>query len=568
MSGRRMLALLLAGAVVAVAGLGSAALVSTRLRHRLLAEVRSLSAPRPEQTAIGDLSAVVVSVDGNAAGSPISPLIYGVAGASGPQVRELGATLNRWGGNPSSTYNWVQGQAWNAGRDWEFRNVDYYGQPGSAADAFVTSALGAGAVPLITIPTLGYVSRDGDNQKQSVGVPGDGGAPLRAGSFAIAGYNPSANQARTSVPSLPSAPGPLPDRPDQAAPVVYQDEWVHHLVTQFGAGPGGVGYFAMDNEPDLWSYTHTDVHPARMSYDDMLANFETYARAVKAAAPRALILGPDVSGWTAYEYSALDAGSDRYATHADRQAHGGQAFLPWWLGQVRRQDAAAGTRTLDLLDVHYYPQADGVYSPAADPATRALRIRSTRSLWDPNYSDESWIGEPVNLLPRLKSWINTEYPGTGIAITEYGWGGEKDASGAVALADVLGIFGREGVSLAAYWTYPPPDSPTGAAFRLYRNFDGKGGTFGDRSLPTRVNQAGVSAFAARHSGTGETDVVLVNESQDASAHISLRVSGLGSGHADEFLVRPGSSSISELPADLSGPIVLPPLSISLVRVSG
>jgi hypothetical protein len=305
-----------------------------------------------------------------------------------------------------------------------------------------------------------------------------------------------------------------------------------------------------------------------MSYEDMLTNFESYALAIKAVAPQALTLGPDVSGWTAYQYAALDAGSDRYATHSDRQAHGGKAFLPWWLGEVHRQDAAAGVRSLDLLDIHYYPQADGVYGAAADPATRTRRIRSTHSLWDPSYSDESWIGEPVNLLPRLKSWVNSEYPGTGIAITEYSWGGEKDASGAVALAEVLGIFGREGVTLASYWTYPPPDSPAGAAFRLYRNFDGRGGTFGDRSLPTHVNQAGVSAFAARHSDSRETDVVLVNESQDASARITLTVSGAPSHQADEFLVRAGSSSIVQLPADLSAPVVLPPLSICLLRITG
>ena len=26
-----------------------------------------------------------------------------------------------------------------------------------------------------------------------------------------------------------------------------------------------------------------------------------------------------------------------------------------------------------------------------DPATNALRLRSTRALWDPSYVDESWI---------------------------------------------------------------------------------------------------------------------------------------------------------------------------------
>src|SRR5205085_8684244 len=113
-------------------------------------------------------------------------------------------------------------------------------------------------------------------------------------------------------------------------------------------------------------------------------------------------------------------------------------------------------------------------------------------------------------------------PGTRLAITEYNWGGEQDASGAVALAEVLGIFGREGVDLATYWTFPPPASPAGAAFRLYRDYDGRGGTFGDVSLPVTYTQDGVGAFASRHAGTGEIDVVLTNESTSGPATVQLR----------------------------------------------
>lgn len=45
---------------------------------------------------------------------------------------------------------------------------------------------------------------------------------------------------------------------------------------------------------------------------------------------------------------------------------------------------------LDQLDVHYYP--NDVFNDAVDAATRAKRLRSTRSLWDVSYKDEGWIG--------------------------------------------------------------------------------------------------------------------------------------------------------------------------------
>ncbi|HVC76722.1 MAG TPA: glycoside hydrolase family 44 protein [Candidatus Micrarchaeaceae archaeon] len=562
---RRQFIGLFLGGLLGVAGTAELLIhhphLAARLRAALMPPATDSSLPA------GELSNVAVSVDSSAAGRPISPFIYGVAFADAATLKALGATVDRWGGNTTTRYNWVIGHAWNSARDWEFRNNDGGHPQGQMAEAFVAGALAGGAVPLITIPSIGFVARNDDNQTKSVGVPAQGGPPLAPGSSAIAGYNPAANRQVTSVPSFATKPGQFTLSPPASSQAVYQDEWVHELQRRFGAAPKGVGYFTIDNEPDLWSTTHTDVHPVRMSYDDMLSNYQQYALAVKAQDPNALLLGPDVSGWTGYFYSDLDRGNDNFTTHADRTAHGGQPFLPWWLGQVAKADRARGARSLDLLDVHFYPQAAGVFSERADTATQALRIRSVRSLYDANYTDESWIATPVELIPRLKQWIAQQYPGTGLAITEYNWGGEKDASGAVALAEVLGIYGREGVELATYWTYPPLDSPAGAAFRLYRNFDGHGARFGDISLPVTTSQTAVVAYAARHSESHELDVVLVNEAADQTATVHLNF-GLGeTGVATQFQVAPGSSAIAKSPlSDPAGPVALPPYSVTLIQV--
>jgi hypothetical protein len=553
------------GGLVGVAGAAELLIHHPRFASRLRAALQpAVTIPSIPP---GSLDNVTVRVDLSAAGSPISPFIYGVSSADEATLRTLGATVDRWGGNASTTYNWANGHAWNAARDWEFRNGNYGNPQGSVADGFTAAALAAGAVPLITIPSIGYVAKNDDNGTQSTGVPNQGGPALSPGSSAIAGYDPTGNRLRTSVPSFATKPGPFTLTPPPNSPAVYQDEWVNELKQKFGAAPKGVGYFAIDNEPDVWSGTHTDVHPVQMSYADMLSNYEQYALAVKAQDPTALLLGPDVSGWTGYLYSDLDRGTDNFATHADSAAHGGQPFLAWWLGQVAQADRTRGARSLDLLDVHFYPQAAGVFSDAADPATQALRIRSVRSLYDPTYIDESWIATQVQLIPRLKQWIAQQYPGTGLAITEYNWGGQNDASGAVALAEVLGIYGREGVALATYWTFPPPNSPAGAAFRLFRNFDGKGATFGDISLPVTSSKVGIAAFSARHSNSHEVDVVLVNEAagQTATVHLNLGLSGKAV--ATQFQVAPGSSVIASSPlADPSQAITLPPYSVSLIQV--
>lgn len=503
---------------------------------------------------------VFVRVDVSGEATPISPLIYGVAFADPSFLKELGATVNRWGGNATSTFNWDAGNADNAGRDWQFRNQ---GGSGNAADQFISQSLGAGAQPLMTIPTIGWVAKNADNNTMALGVPNQGGPPVAPGADAIAGYDPRGNRARTSVPSMPTGSGDVASGPNPSAPVVYQDAWVRYLTSKFGAGPAGVSYFEMDNEPDLWWISHTDVRPAEMGYQDMVNEFTSYADAVKSVDPQANVMGPVVSGWTGYQFSALDRGADNFATHADRMAHGNLPFLLWWLKQVAAHDRTAGKRTLDYLDVHYYPQAQNVVSANSDPTTQALRIRSVRSLYDPTYTDESWIGQPVQLIPMLKNWIAQAYPGTKIAISEYNFGGQTDASGAVALAEALGVFGRDGVGMASYWTNPPRNSPAAAAFALYRNYDGHGGHFGDLSIPVSSTARQVDAFASRHSDTGEVDVVLANESLTDSTTVTLQTGGQYS--AQQFVIHPGSGQITAETVD-GGTLNLEPLSVRLVRL--
>ena len=528
-------------------------------------------------------SHVVVRVDAARALGAISPLIYGVAGAGGDELAALGARLNRWGGNPNTRYNWELGNAWNAARDWEFRNGNYGNtgdaarRPSAAADQFVATNRAAGVESVLTIPAIGWVARNDDNATRSVGVPAHGRPALRTGSDAISGYDPEANRRATSVRSLPRAPGPPADPPDLTDERVYQDEWVAHLVNRFGgAAAGGVRYYAIDNEPDLWSETHADIYPAQPGYDVLLATFLEYAEAIKDRDPTALVLGPALSGWTGYFYSPLDRGSDSFRSQADRRAHDDVPFLPWWLDQVRRHDEATGRRTLDVLDVHYYPQAEGVYGGATDSATNALRLRSTRSLWDPGYVDESWIGEPVFLIPRLRAWRDRFYPGTRLAIGEWSWGAETTVNGALAIADVLGIFGREGVDLAAYWTFPPPGSPGAWAFRMYTNYDGQGSSFGDQILAATTDAPqDVAVYASRDSASGDVLIVAINKRSDADVPTTIHVNGLTStrrsstsqlyryGRDDASAIHP----LGEVASPGSGlTLTLPAYSISLLRV--
>jgi len=153
-------------------------------------------------------------------------------------------------------------------------------------------------------------------------------------------------------------------------------------------------------------------------------------------------------------------------------------------------------------------------------------IRSTRALWDPAYLDESWIKDRVRLIPRLKQWVEKNYPGRGICLGEWSFGGENHISGALATAEALGRFGQHGLKAAFYWASPAAGTPTFWAFRAYRNYDGKGAAFQDFSLPTQTPKD-VSAFASRDEQSTRLVVVVLNLDASVAHRVSFELHGCG-----------------------------------------
>ena len=99
----------------------------------------------------------------------------------------------------------------------------------------------------------------------------------------------------------------------------------------------------------------------------------------------------------------------------------------------------------------------------------------------------------IMLIPRMKSWVATNYPGTKIGITEYNWGAEPNINGATAQADILGIFGREGLGSGHPLDHAGPNtSPTYKAMKMYRNYDGNKSIFRRHQRPDHRAQPGYS----------------------------------------------------------------------------
>jgi len=108
--------------------------------------------------------------------------------------------------------------------------------------------------------------------------------------------------------------------------------------------------------------------------------------------------------------------------------------------------------------------------------------------------------------------VNSYYPGTKIAISEYNWGALDRLNGALAQADVLGIFGREGLDLATIWGPPTSTQPGAYAFRMYLNYDGNGSKFGDTSVSaSSADQGQLALYGAQRSSDKAVTLMMVNK---------------------------------------------------------
>ncbi|MDP3151983.1 MAG: glycoside hydrolase family 44 protein [Archangium sp.] len=431
------------------------------------------------------------AIDTAAQVRPISRYVYGKNFNGRTWAQEPNLTMNRIGGNRWSAYNW-ENNASNAGSDFNDQSDGYLGggsTPGEAVRMNVEAARNAGGSILVTVPMLGWVAAD---------------------------------KLATSVRDQPITSRFVQTRPVKGAAFVYppnlndgvvsQDEFVSWLETTFPTAhqdPTREIFYSLDNEPDLWSETHSSIHPEPLRYDELLGKSIATAAAVKDVAPEGKVIG-----FVSYGY----AGFTNLQNAPDAA---GRDFTDYFLDGMRDAEETHGKRLMDVLDLHWYPEARGnnvrVMGEDTSAAVAQARMQAPRSLWDPSYVETSWItndngGQALRLIPSMKEKIAAHYPGTELAVTEYYYGGGSHISGGIAQADVLGIFGREGIQSAAMWPMTSDVPFITGGFAMFRSYDGAGGSFGDVSV--QANNSDVidtSVYASVDSATNKVVLVVINK---------------------------------------------------------
>ncbi len=443
----------------------------------------------------------------------ISPYIYGINDAG--YLDDVTATAVRQGGNRYSAYNWENNYS-NAGADW-LHSSDTYLTTGY--DSSLASTPGACAIHLsqdaqannvdykvATIQMAGYASAD------------------KNGSVSTSEAPPSSRWKQV-VATKGSAFSLTPDTTDD---YVYMDEYVNYLVQTLGDSTTSTGIQAynLDNEPSLWSSTHSIMHSDKTTCEEIVSKSTEFASAIKSVDPNAEVYGLALFGVGAY--MSFNSASDWESTYSSQY----DWFVSYYLDKMQDAEVASGKRLIDAIDLHYYSEDTGqcrVTACTDNTHTSCVqaRVQAPRSLYDATYTENSWIGQWCSqylpVLPKVHDSINTYYPGTKLAMTEYNFGGGDHISGAIAQADALGAFAANDVYIATLWPLTDSIDYQLAAIDLYTNYDGNGSSFGDTLVASSTSDISLATSYASINGSDASKVtmVLTNKSLDQAQNATI-----------------------------------------------
>jgi hypothetical protein len=540
-----------------------------------------------------------LTLDAGAITHAINPYIYGMNAfqLAGTAAKDGHITIDRWGGNATSRYNYVL-DVTNSASDWYFENsTSATGhQDTGAFNAQVQADRAIGAKTIGTVPVNGWVAKNGSSCSFPKTTYPNQVAFDPYGQVCGNGVYPEGVSGCTNANGC-NITGVQATDTSTAVDATWTGNWVQYLVGKFGsAANGGVAVYSLDNEPTWWDAVHRDVHPVAFTYDEVTNNGIAHAAAIKAADPTAEVSGPVLDYWWSYFYSKKDIENgwgngapcwSPWSNPIDRNAHGGIPMIEYYLQQFAAYEKAHGIRLLDYLDLHSYFAPNGLaFSTGGDTQTQMIRLDSTRVFWDatytdpnfpqPNYfSDSNYVSgcnppaQSPQVIRMMKQWVANDYPGTKLAITEYNWGGQEHISGALAQADILGIFGREGLDIGTLWGAPDPAKqlPGLMAFEIFRNYDGAGATFGDQAITsTSADQGKLSVYGAFRTSDNVLTIVVINKSYgDLTSTLSL-ANFTASGPAQSWLY--SSANLQAIVAQPNVSVTAPAVGSTTSSLSG
>lgn len=342
-------------------------------------------------------------------------------------------------------------------------------------------------------------------------------------------------------------------------------------------GSGGLGldrnrlrYWAMDNEPDIWSSTHDDAVKVQPDAETFLKTWFEAAAKARAKFPDIRIVGPIACNeWFWYQWPGG-------GTKVDGKT------LPWleyFIKRVAEEQKRTGVRLLDVFSIHFYPgnrpddhilQTHRIYFDTSYAFPGASGVKLVNGGWDAALDREF-------VFRRVQRWLD-QYMGPGhgvrLAVTETGLDTENPNINAVWYASTLGEFMKHDVELFTPWSWKK------GMWEVLHLF---GRNASPNYLPsTSSNDSLVSAYVTVNARKDTMTAFLVNRSTTAAQSVSFglkNVTAKGSTATTQVLsglpsdketynshssnaVRPGTAAVAQGKIQLS----LPALSVIAVTI--
>jgi hypothetical protein len=191
--------------------------------------------------------------------------------------------------------------------------------------------------------------------------------------------------------------------------------------------------------------------------------------------------------------------------------------------------------------------------------------------------ENSWItadstnGAGIDLIPGTMGLIANNYPGTKLSFSEYNYGGGNSISGAIAQADVLGVFGRYSVYAAANWGIASTETSELAGFQAFINYDRAGSRFGDEELPVSgETPASNSVYAALDSTNAKRLTLVVINKTCCSTPFNIDIAKFPVASSKAYMVSAGNfvKPVSVTVTNLSDGVAYtaPPYSVTTIEL--
>ncbi len=274
-------------------------------------------------------------------------------------------------------------------------------------------------------------------------------------------------------------------------------------------------YWNMDNEPEMWSWTHKDVQP-NFDPEFYVQQYVKAALAAKEKFPDIKLCGPVAgSEWTWFKTSGKDPVWEGKK----------MPWLQYFIMRIGQEQKKHGVKLLDVLDIHYYPSAE---------KSEEVNLQSHRTYFDRTYDNPEANGlytlnggwdtniKKEYILGRCDDWMKEyigEDHGVTFSVSEYNLNEKfSPMTHAIAYISHVGELMKNNGEFFTPWSWYPG---------MWEAIHLMGRYSQEYYVPSKSSDINmVESYVTVNKDNSEATLLIVNRSTTDVADVTLSVSGM------------------------------------------